>query len=222
MLKKWIDEIRKQSDLYKADCWKYHISGNVIELSILPAYMKQKKTYRCSVISVGQVLIALSEKIEKEQLNFHIQSFSNLENPEIVATIRTDKKNEFTDNFNLQEKIKDTDQDVASLIRTLAKKYKLEVREVEASQVNIKEIPTEKYPRWIAIYSSFNNPFTWLNIGYFKESLRKEFTGRPASKKSCILDFCDSKVYKYSNLKIPETKYIQSLIGIQPLNVSVE
>lgn len=223
MLKKWIDEIRIQSDLYKSDCWKYHVSGNVIELSILPAYMEQKKTYRCSVILVGQVLKALSKKIEKEHLNFHIQSFSNLENPEIVATIRTDEKNEFTGNSNLKEKTQDSDQDVASLIQTIAEKYKLEVQEVKpTSQLNLKEVSTENYPTWIAVYSTFNNPFTWLNIGYFKESLRNEFTVLPASKKSCFLDFCDSKVYDFPSLKIPKSKYIQSLIGIQTINISIE
>lgn len=223
MLKKWIDEIRIQSDLYKSDCWKYHISGNVIELSILPDYMKQKKTYRCSVIYVGQVLKALSKKIEKENLNFHIQSFSNLENPEIVATIRTDEKNEFTGNSNLKEKSYDSKQDVASLIQTIAKKYKLEVQEVEAtSQLNLNEISTENYPRWVAVYSTFNNPFTWLNIGYFKEYLRKEFAGLSSLQKCCFLDFCDSKANDFSSLKIPESKYVQLLIGIQPINVSIE
>ncbi|MCG2588357.1 hypothetical protein [Rhodohalobacter sulfatireducens] len=185
--------------------------------------MKQKKTYRCSVISVGQVLKALSKKIEKENLNFHIQSFSNLENPEIVATIRTDEKNEFTGNSSLKEKSYDSKQDVASLTQTIAKKYKLEVQEVEAtSQLNLEEISTENYPRWIAVYSTFNNPFTWLNIGYFKESLRNEFAGLPSSQKSCFLDFCDAKANEFPSLKIPESKYVQLLIGIQPISVSVE
>jgi hypothetical protein len=175
------------------------------------------------VIFVGQVLKALSKKIEKENLNFHIQSFSNLENPEIVATIRTDEKNEFTGNSKLKEKSQDSIEDVNSLIQTIAKKYKLEVQEIEAtSQLNLREISTENYPTWIAIYSTFNNPFTWLNIGYFKESLRKEFSSLPASKKSCFLDFCDSKFDEFPNLKIPESKYIQSLIGIHPTNVSTE
>lgn len=219
MLKKWIDEIRTQSNLYKADCWKYHLSGNVIELSILPAYMKQNESYRCSVIAVGQVLNALSKKIEKEHLNFHIQSFPNLENPEIVATIRTDEKNEFTGNSKWKEKKESQEQDTIAMIKTLAKRYRLDVQQVEkSSKTKLNEISLKNYSVWMVLYSTFNNPFTWLNIGYLKELLRDEFSESTPSEYLCIVDFCSIDYEQYPNLQIPENKYIQSLIGIQPTN----
>lgn len=223
MLKKWIDEIRAESDLYKANCWKYHLSGNVIELSILPAFMKQKKSYRCSVIAVGQVLNALSKKIEKEHLDFHIQSFPNLENPEIVATIRTDEKDEFTGNSKWKKMRGNQGQDAISMIYRHAERYQLDVRQVDdfpPSDYN--EFPFEDYPTWMVLYSRFNNPFTWLNIGYLKECLRNEFSDSSKSDPLCIIDFCSIDSEQYPNLKVPENKFIQSLIGIQSANLSGE
>lgn len=225
MLKKWISEIRTQSDLYKAECWKYHLSGNVIELSILPAYIKHKESYRCSVIAVGQVLHALSKKIEEEHLNFHIQSFSNLENPEIVATIRTtDEKNEFTGDSKSKGKKESPKQDAIVMLNTLAKRYQLDVHQIEnPSKIELKEIPLDNYSTWMVLSSKFNNPFTWLNIGYLKEALRSKFP--PDSSNSehlCIVDLCSVDTEQYSNLKVPENRHIQSLIGIQSANLSGE
>ncbi|MDZ7717229.1 MAG: hypothetical protein U5K72_00205 [Balneolaceae bacterium] len=221
MLKKWIDEIRAKSNLYKTECWKYHLSGNVIELSILPAYLKQNESYRCSVIAVGQVLNALSKKIEKGHLNFHIQSFPNLESPEIVAAIRTGEKNEFTGNSTWKKVIDSDDQDAISMIYKYAERYQLDVQKADnLSQADPnKEIPFEDYPTWLALYSRFNNPFTWLNIGYLKECLRYDFSNSSKSEQLRIIDFCSINTKQYPNLKVPENKFIQSLIGIRSMNM---
>jgi hypothetical protein len=219
MLKKWINEIRNQSDLYKADCWKYHLSGNVIELSILPAYIKQKESYRCSVIAVGQVLNALSKKIEQENLSFHIQSFPNFESPEIVATIRMDEKDEFTGKFSSREKIRNQRLDAASVIQNLAKEFQLEIKEVELSEKQTsKEIPFKDYATWFIVYSLFNNPFTWLKVGYLVESLRNVYLDSSNEKNPYITDLCSSD-NRDLNFQVPEDKHVQTLIGIHSKNI---
>jgi hypothetical protein len=222
MLKKWIDEVRVQSDLYKSDCWKYHLSGNVIELSVLPAYMKQKESYRCSVIAVGQVLQALSTKIEQEDLNFHIQSFPSLENPEIVASIRMDEKGEFTGKLSSQEEKRSEPESASDVICNLAKEFQLETKVVDILDPQLsKEIPFKDYNTWLIVQSVFNNPFTWLKIGYLVESLRnKYFYQSEENEDLYIADLCSSDIDQYPDLGIPENKYLQSLIGIQPANIS--
>lgn len=221
-MKKWIDEVRVQSDLYKSDCWKYHLTGNVIELSVLPAYMKQKESYRCSVIAVGQVLQALSTKIEQEDLNFHIQSFPSLENPEIVASIRMDEKGEFTGKLSSQKKKRSEPDNASTVINNLANEYQLETRVVDILETqSSEEIPFEDYKTWLIIQSVFNNPFTWLKVGYLVESLRNKYSYQSEENEDLyIADLCSSDVDEYPDQGIPEDKYLQCLIGIQPANIS--
>lgn len=221
MLKKWIDEIRTQPDLYKSECWKYHLSGNVIEISILPEYLKKKRLYRCSVIAVGQVLKALSNKIEEHHLNFHIQSFPNLENAEIVATIRTDEKVKSIQSSEKAEKIISQSKDIVSTLKDYTKKYQFKVREIEnPNELDIVDKPSFKEKKsWYVIYSAHNNPFTWLNVGYLKESLRNEGLHVEADTIT-LYDLCVINKKKTADFQISKEEYLQTLIGIETENIS--
>lgn len=222
MLKKWIDEIRNQPDLYKSECWKYHLSGNVVEISILPEYLKKKRLYRCSVINVGQVLQALSKKIEEKNLNFHIQSFPNLENPEFVATIRIDQKESFTNKNNLPQANYSNQNDAESILKKLTELYKFSLRKIDnPSNLEVEEkISFENYEHWFIIYSIHNNPFTWLNVGYLKESLRDQNL-QSITDSLTIFDLCPLNIDQYTNLQMPQ-EYVQALVGIQPVNISAK
>jgi hypothetical protein len=184
--------------------------------------MKKKESYRCSVIAVGQVLQALSTKIEQEDLNFHIQSFPSLENPEIVASIRMDEKGEFTGKLSSQEKKRSEPESASDVICNLAKEFQLETKVVDILDPQLsKEIPFKDYNTWLIVQSVFNNPFTWLKIGYLVESLRnKYFYQSEENEDLYIADLCSSDIDQYPDLGIPENKYLQSLIGIQPANIS--
>lgn len=221
MLKKWIDEIHSQRDLYKSECWKYHLSGNVIEISILPAYLKKKRLYRCSVITVGQVLQALSKKIEEQNLNFHIQSFPNIENHAIVATIRTDEKqNPLNDSATIEKKIIKS-QDIFAALYNFIKKYQFEIKQVkEPTEFELSNlISFENYKSWFAVSSTHNNPFTWLNIGYLKEVLR-EVALNENTDYLMIYDLCTYSNKQASDHQISEHEHLQTLIGIQPSNIT--
>ena len=221
MLKKWIDEIRTKPDLYKSECWKYHISGNVVELSILPVYQKKKESYRCSVIAVGQVLMALSKKIEEQNLSFHIQSFPSLENPEIVAAIRTGAKGNFINHLKTSENRFNEKKEITDTLYNLVGHYHFSVQKADDfTETAIDEIASFKnYKSWHVISSAHNNPFTWLNVGYLKESLRNISSYLPADSLG-IFDLCSGNKTQHTNLQTFENKYPQFLIGIQPVNVS--
>lgn len=223
MLKKWIEEIRSNQNLYKSECWKYHISGNVLELSILPIYQKKKELYRCSVISVGQVLMALSKKIEEQHLNFHIQSFPSLENPEIVATIRTDEKGNFTNFARSSEKKFNKRQDLKTTLNDLVERHQFSMRKVENfSEIDIQdEVALEDFDSWYVISSAHNNPFTWLNAGYLKESLRRNNSDL-SSNCLGIFDFCSHNKTHPPYLQVSDNEYVQFLVGIQFINASTK
>lgn len=221
MLKKWIDEIRKHPDLYKTDSWKYHISGNVIEISILPIHLKDKNAYRCAVIAVGRVLKALSCKIEKQQSNFHIQSFPTLENPAVVASIRMDENREFLRNPALANNKSLKKNAPEKLIRTLAKQYQLDIRQIQKQDsLQMNGLNYNEFNSWFALYSTFNNPFTWLNVGYWKESFQNECYDQTPTRDFRVIDFChDNNNEDKPDIEIPQNKYLQSVIG---LNVTVK
>lgn len=222
MLKKWIDEIQEKPDLYKTNCWKYHLSGNVVELSILPVYLREKTAYRCSVISIGQVLKALSCNIEQHQANFHIQSFPSLENPEIVASIRMDQTSNFIRHSKSQkEESAKKRGSITDRIKCFAREYQLDIKPVKNSdELDIKYVPLTQYKRWLGLYSTFNNPFTWLNIGYFKEVLLNDCYNEFTLKNVHFFDFCSNKDDHGTDFQFSDNKYLQSLIGIEPVEPS--
>lgn len=215
MLKKWIEEIREHPVLYKTDSWKYHISGNVIEISILPAHLKDRYAYRCAVIAVGQVLKALSCYIEKQKSNFHIQSFPSLENPAVVASVRIDENRGFLRKpvSAKNNSLKSSKPEVA--VQKLAKQYQLDIQEIqEPGKIQGGGINSSDFKLWFILYSAFNNPFTWLNIGYWKESIQNDCADLLPPREFTILDFCEDHKEEHLNVEVPNNKYLQCIIGI--------
>lgn len=221
MLRRWIEEIRKQPDLYKTDCWKYHVSGNTLELSVLPAYMKDRDLYRCSVIVVGQVLKALSFKIEKKQSNFHIQSFPSIENPGLVATIRMDESTKAAKKSNLKNNHHQKNTSLKKAMSELANQYHLQILKVnETSKLHLAETDIADYKYWFILYSNLNNPFMWLNVGYWKENIRNDFQHLRSLEEYKIIDFCNAVGKKQSCEEIPENVYLQSIIGMNTASIA--
>lgn len=215
MLKKWIEEIRKKPNLYKIESWKYQISGNVIEISILPAYLKDKIDYRCSVIAVGQVLKALMCKLEQQQSNFHIQSFPTLENPAVVASVRMDESREFIRQSSSESKDSYKKIDPEILLNKLAKEYQLEIEDISDSSIlETSGLNQESFNAWFGLFSANNNPFTWLNIGYLKECFQADCHNQFPEREYKIVDFCkddfvNEKLHKQKN------NYLHTIIGLK-------
>ncbi|MDX1641177.1 MAG: hypothetical protein R3220_05740 [Balneolaceae bacterium] len=214
MLKKWIDEIRKKPDLYKTNSWKYSISGNVIELSILPVYMKDRDTYRCAVIAVGQVLKALSETIEQHQSQFHIQSFPSIETPEIVASLRMDINSGTKNHSKPASKKISKEIDPESVVSAFARQYQLNLQVIDSPANKVEELKNLDFNTWFILYSTFNNPFTWLNVGYWKEAVENEFLKESQLSGYKIINLCDDELSEKPDLQVPKNKYLQSVIGL--------
>lgn len=219
MLKRWIDEIRKKSDLYATDSWKYLISGNSVEFSIMPVYIQDKKNYRRSVITVGQVLKSLSCYIEHRQHHYHIQSFQDLDNPGLVATLRMDGSNSISiQNLKKQQKYRSLkNSQPESAIRTLAKQYQLDILEISEPfmDADLKDCSS-----CFVLYSTFNNPFTWLNIGYWKETIQNDCHHLLPPQEYKIIDYFNVEEEKQFEHQVPKNKYLQSVIGIKPSAVT--
>lgn len=217
MLKTWIENIKKQRDHYECDSWKYNISGNLLELSVLPAYSKNNEKYRCAVIYIGQVIQALTCEIEKSGYQFHIQSFPSLENPSLVASIRIDKKGDsnFFSKENVYNKLPDFDNttECITIMRNLAEWLQLKLLDSKPElfqKISGKEAPEGS--NHYTLLSEYDNPFTWLKIGYWKEMIYSDCRNYLNNKQPVISDFCLHFTRKNYAVKSHDGCYIQALV----------
>jgi hypothetical protein len=134
-MKKWIDQIRSQSDHYGSHYWKYHHSGTVMELLIDNPYRKDQSEYRKAVIHVGMVLQALSDMAAKAGQSVLIQSFPSLEDLQVVAAVRIQKGNPSVNNTGASSGSKSSNRSPFSEMCTFADKYQLHFEEISRSEV---------------------------------------------------------------------------------------
>ena len=216
MLKEWILKIQQDSDHYCSDTWKYHISGNVLELSILPQFTRNKQIYRSSVITIGQVLRAISCKIEDAESHFLIQSFPSIESPEIIASIRMDKNSYHNDSFPSCNPEHDNTSTL-SRVKTISELYQFSLKESDPpDDTFIPEGVGKNSHSWYALTSKFDNPFTWLNVGYWKETMLRGCRGDSKTQESPkFIDFCDYSTWNRPVMKLPGNGNLQALIAIE-------
>jgi hypothetical protein len=192
MMDEWIQAIRLKNKDNDAGEWRYQVSGNAIELSVPRNVIHNKEAYRCSVITIGQVLKILAQKIEEAEFQYLIQSFPNLENPQVIASIRMDSSKHtrvpFPDLATAGSPLEPVHK-----LRTIAEKYQFELDEVtEAGEVFPRGITIQNGGRCYALFSRFDNPFTWLNLGYLKAGMSEPSGEQPFPEPRFIVDFCNS------------------------------
>tara|TARA_R100001143_G_scaffold52481_1_gene47632 strand:- start:15308 stop:15958 length:651 start_codon:yes stop_codon:yes gene_type:complete len=214
MLKEWILHIKKRSHLFCSDEWKYRVSGNVADFSVEPQLLKKHREYRCAVITIGQILKELTIKIEKSGSGYHIQSFQNLEAPEIIASIRIVEQAEYSkDPFPvLEEEIFDYSGE--EKLRSITKKYQFDI--VQADQplkmsLNLKSFENKS---WYVMTSKHDNPFTWLNLGSWKTSMQSNGQVIPNGKSIFIFEFCSPEEWERIKLSFPVKDHLQAVIAI--------
>ncbi|MEX0944735.1 MAG: hypothetical protein WDZ38_03610 [Balneolaceae bacterium] len=216
MLHEWILQIREDSHYYCSETWKYRISGNVLELSVPLEYTRKKEIYRCSVITVGQILKSLSCKIDQTGSHYLIQSFPNLESPALIASIRMeDQLIKNVDPFpTLPEKC-DFESEKSKLI-TLSQKYQFELTQIEMP-AQLQPFTNEDPNRhWFALTTTSDNPFIWLKLGNWKETILKNCNNELNIESPRIVDFCLSPEFKSIDLNLPDKTKIQSLLVFGP------
>lgn len=219
MLEDWILEIRQDVVEYQSNTWKYHISGNALELSVLRPFVNDKETYRCAIIAIGRVLKKLSCKIEECSSHFLIQSFPTLENPEIIASIRMDK-NDYQRNIQILP-VQDfkNQSSFNNELQALSKFYQMYVEQINPSILEdlIQEIDLNENCHLYILYSKFDNPFTWLNVGYWKETLVQNLKDEYSNSPHILTDFCNLNLNNREEINNSNLKELnpQALLALE-------
>jgi hypothetical protein len=213
-MKKWIDQIRSKPDHYGTRYWKYHLSGSVMELLIEKPYSHSQPGFRMAVIHIGMVLQALCELAEQQQQSIMIQSFPSLEDLHIAAAVRIQKGQAKVPQSSESLK-KDRAELTPSGICTIAENFQLCFEEISPDRIP-GELVEKREPqsRWYVLTSSFDNPFTWLRTGQWKEAV---YRAQPDSKEGKPPLIISDRQFENSDLKKhPEfkEKYIQSIVAL--------
>ncbi|MCC5940188.1 MAG: hypothetical protein JJU37_01495 [Balneolaceae bacterium] len=191
MLENWILEIREETDTYQSHFWRYQISGNSIELSVLRPFLKDKEAYRSAIIAIGRVLKALSYKIENSSSHFLIQSFPSIENPEVIASIRINEG--AYDGTGIKPSLDTADYDsFEEELLKFAEFYQLKLEQPDSDLMESCGIDPEKFKKrnWKLVTSKFDNPFTWLNVGFWQESITRSCAKKSGKEPHFIMKFC--------------------------------
>lgn len=219
MIKRWIEELKKNSEHFGSHLWKYNISGNVVELFVLPTIDIDMDKYRCAVIKIGQVLQALSVKFDHHAINYHIQSFPNLENPSLVAAIRivTKKITKSSSEAELPFGNDKGSKTNSKTLSELATFNQLFIDEIPQSNLTAYGIdPNREAGKWFVISSQHDNPFTWLKLGTWNEMVyqtlpESEHENSPFS----IIEFCPRESFTPHRQQHHSGKFVQAIAALK-------
>lgn len=218
MLTHWIKLINQNKDHYGCDLWKYNISGNVMELLAIPSYDKNREKYRCSVIKIGQVLQFLSTRIDENQINCHIQSFPNIENPGLIASIRINhKKNQKqTSVFSESPETPPPSPGGVQTLLSLASDNQLVLDPIPQSQFATYQIDLNEEKRlWYILSSGYDNPFTWLKIGYWNELVYQTLSPPETSSLLIRTELCSRRFFSVPPEVQNGDRYLQAVVGLK-------
>ncbi|TVQ66866.1 MAG: hypothetical protein EA360_05135 [Balneolaceae bacterium] len=213
MLESTILHIRK-SRLYNcSDSWRHRVSGNVLELSVNAGETTDKPRYRCSVITIGQVLKTLSDRIEANGSQYHIQSFPSLENPEIIASIRTDSSGFSPKNPYFYKPEGNENELPDKLLGILAIKYQFQLHPIPEETLP-NEMRDPKIKNWFSLSSVFDNPFIWLNLGYMKEIFLHSKITQGNGNSLAFNDLCNLPDGRKPEIALQEKLQLQAIAGV--------
>lgn len=212
MLETSILHIKNSKRYSCSDSWKHRVSGNVIELSVNSVEITDKRKYRCSVITIGQVIKAIADRIEADGSQYHIQSFPSLENPKIIASVRIGSngfspKHPYFLNASEKENISHSD-----LLQILCSKYQFQVYSLPSSKIPA-SIATDGAKQWFVLSSVFDNPFIWLNLGYLKEIFIRFLSHEKPIQRILFDDLCHLEEDLQSDLHLPDNLKLQAIAG---------
>jgi len=176
MLKQWIHQIRLNPVHYGTAFWKHQLSGHVLDLFVESPYHIDKVSYRKAVVKIGMVLQALSARFQENKCSYHIQSFPSLEDSRHVASIRVVKsKEQGKDQHIASSKADNTAISKIHKMIEFASENQLKMLKIDESALPDNIIKPSEPKLWYALCSEYNNPFTWLKVGYWQEMARQLF-----------------------------------------------
>lgn len=215
MPQKIINQIKREQLNAGSDKWTSRSSGNVLELLVLPQFVYNKKAFRCAVISAGQALAALKTHYNEAGKEIFIQTFPHIENPRVICSIRFDdigySKSDLAPEPVIFEK---KCPDIDAYLHKTAGHFHLCTKSAYLNDEALRLINCEKpFSHTYLLVSNLDNPFIWLNVGYWKEAVRQYMTLHESSKKFCLYHFSHQRddFKKHTDLK--NDAYLQGFIG---------
>lgn len=194
-MKNYIQVLQKRRLQSSLSYWNYSVSGNIIELKIIPTLKKDPDKYRIGVIQAGSIIQQCRLSMINQEHPPIIQIFPSIMENELIAIFR------FSPSKNIIKK--------PDLQSTLQHKSKKDPLQIDPSLFSIKELPKSSCLEFLdipknslAICTYTENPFTWLNVGYKGEVLKDEI------KQKNGFDACTSYILKDKQ----EQKAISSLL----------
>lgn len=155
--------------------WSYKISGNVVELNVLPKMESEPNDFRLAVVQIGQVLDRLRHEYSHTVEEPQIQVFPNLMEINLVAVIqfthsKPNRSSMASKNGHSQEKYSVT----FSTVKELAKNnhFKLHQTDTDLSELDTHEEVDTDADAYI-LWAASNNPFIWLKTGYITEQIQR-------------------------------------------------
>lgn len=162
-MQEYIQVLQKRRLQTSPNYWTYSVSGNTIELKIIPTLKKEPEKYRIGVIQAGSVIQYFRLMFLTRENPPLIQIFPSIMENELIAIIR------FSTTI-----LKKQDS-------TLHKKSKKDSLQIDQSLFKILELPKNSGVTFIdipkntlALCTFFENPFSWLNVGYQSETLQDQ------------------------------------------------
>ncbi len=197
-MKNFIQVLQQRRVQSSPSYWNYSISGNIIELKIIPSLKKEPNKYRIGVIQAGSVIQQCRLAMLNQENPPVIQIFPSIMENELVAIFR------FSSSKNIVKR-----PDMHSTLQHKAKKNLLQI---DRSLFSIEELPKSSRLDFLdipknslAICTYAENPFTWLNVGYQAEVLKKDLKQNNEA----------ASFYSYILKNHDEQKSISSLISTQ-------
>ncbi|MCC5914404.1 MAG: hypothetical protein JJU46_08535 [Balneolaceae bacterium] len=161
--------------------WRIQESGTYVEFSVDPAHTKMRESYRSSVLHIGRALQALQNSAQREGIPHHIQSFPNLENSSIIAVLRLSEHIRKSRSDQYQN---GSDQPVSGTpletMERVATNLQLKVQKTGPDSPLVKKsevFQSGQHENLVVLQSKTDNPFTWLNTGYWMEIVGEKLKG---------------------------------------------
>jgi hypothetical protein len=169
MLTPIIHKIKDRIEKSRSSLWNYRISGNQIELIVVPNYLKEPERYRRAIINAGRALQEIQLTIESEGDKAMIQTFPSIDETQLVATIRI-LKDDYSTVKGFSPVLDQTKQD---LFKSIANQFGLFISVFDCSLVSKIEalnIPDyfsdpDNCEKVFILQSMRENPFIWLKTG---------------------------------------------------------
>lgn len=169
MLTPIIHKIKDRIEYHKPSLWNYRISGNQIELIVVPNYLREPEKYRRAIINAGRALQEIQLLIESEGNKAMVQTFPSIDETQLVATIRIIKEGISTIK-GFSPALNQTRQEQ---FKSIANQFGMYISVFDCSlvsKIEVLNIPEyfndpDNCEQVYILQSMRENPFIWLKTG---------------------------------------------------------